>query len=352
MRDITRMIPKANLPEELEFQLHLTCKLARIIQSLQVQIDDGLRDSVILASSNEFETIPCRRKRTTNMELQCIGAKLMLFGWSFDLNPRKDVSIAGRSTTAEPLLSKKLILYEAFGAAISYIHTFGEVRDSSATSNHYSTTTHPPPQIYLPKAYFAGLYFAALTLYHFLSSLPQCSLSDQDIAKNHIRLAHTLLSRCGIGNSGFEWARLARNIEMIGEFVNAGRRLPPDAQIQSRWGAKLFYDSMYKLAILKAERGGRSFASDLSKGPIVEERSDGANPNRTIEEDRFAEGQTLNGSGNDVDQTSENLIMQSQERLDDPPQQWDENALWGWDLSSMDAADFQIDWTALEGWQL
>jgi hypothetical protein len=94
-----------------------------------------------------------------------------------------------------------LILYEALGTATTYFHTFSEIGDSKSLTRYSSTTTDLSPQTCFPKYDFFTPYFAALSLYHFLSNLPQFSLPDQNLARNHIRLAHTLLSRCGISNS-------------------------------------------------------------------------------------------------------------------------------------------------------
>ena len=125
--------------------------------------------------------------------------------------------------------------------------------------------------------------------------------------------------------------------------------------MESRWGAKLFYDAMLKIAVLKAERGTRSYASDLTQGPVPEHDPDRSPSGMVKEPDPIAQAPNVNGGGgcgsNGADSTYMYAAMPNQQQQPFMSQQWDENAFWGWDLSTMDTDDFQIDWTGLEGWQ-
>jgi len=353
LRDITQINIDFDMPEEYAVQLRVLRKLAKFMQALQLQTDEAVRDSLILVSTSEFEMIrkTSRKKWTAATELQFLGAKLMVYAWSFQNQPINDPVTLAQTSIAEPGLSKKLILYEALGAATAYIYTFNELGSAKSATRYSSTSTDLPPQIYFPKYYFFTLYYADLTLYHFLSTLSQSSLPDQDLAHNHIRLAHTVLSRCAISNSQIEWARLAQNIELAGQFVNTGRRMPAEAQVKSRWGAKLFYDAMLKIAVLKAERGTRSYASDLTQGPVLEHDPDRSPSGRVKEPDPIAQAPNMNGGGggsSGADSTYVYAAMPNQQQQPFMSQQWDENAFWGWDLSIMDTADFRL--TGL-GWR-
>lgn len=348
-----------DMHEDFAAQLKISRTLAKFMPVLQLQTDEGIRDSLILVSSNEFEMLrrPSRRKWTATTELQFLGAKMMMYGWSFRNQYHSDSGLSARLSTAEPNLSKVLILYEALGTATAYIHTFSEVGSAKSAVRYSSTSTDLPPQIYFPKYHLYTTYYMALFLYYFLSNLPQASLLDQDLARNHIRLAHTVLSRCGISNSEIEWARLAQNIELVGRFVHSGRRLSPEAQVKSRGGAALFYDAMFKIAVMKAEYGSRSFAADLTRGPI-----EANEPERTasgaIDSVKDVAPVSNISSSNDESGAFPAFMyppiptqqsQQSQQQY--IPQEWDQDAFWGWDLSMMDTADFQIDWAGLEGWQ-
>lgn len=314
------------------------------MQCLQLQTDPTTLDSLILMASGEMETLRTtdRRKWTAETELQFLGAKLFLYGWSLKGQAQEpELGILTPTAASEPHLSKKLILYEALRSATDYIHAFSEL-GSSTTPGRRTRNEELLPQMYFPKYYCYTVYYAALTLYHFLATLPQSSISDQDLARNHIRLAHTVLSRCASHDAESEWPRLARNIEFVGQFINSGRRLPPEAQIKSRQGAGLFYDGMLKIAVLKAEMGGRNWASDLTQPKPYDD-------NGLMKEEppmmapEMPQGPTSSSSA----ATAFGVHDPQQQYV---PQEWDD-AFWGWDLSMLDSAVLQQDWNGLDQWQ-
>lgn len=360
LRGIVKITSEFVTQDQFRIQLEMLRQFAKFTQALQLQADDGVRDSLVLMASGEFETLRTTSigRWTADTELQFLGAKLFLLGWSFQ-GQRQDNEppIPGTRTAAEPNVTQKLILHEALSSATNYIHTFSELGSlrtpappspgSRANLQHSNSTDDIPPQVYFPKYSFFTLYYAALTLYHFLATLPAASISDQDLARNHIRLAHTVLTRCALGAES-EWTRLAQNIEIVGQFMNSGRRLPPEAQIKSRLGAPLFYDGMLKIAIFKNERGMRSWASDLSISLAHEGQEKKAEEQKTG-------GQDNRGMQNVAELTA---AAAGQETMDSGPsqqgqfipQEWDD-AFWGWDLAMMDAVDWQLDWNGLETWQ-
>ena len=362
LRGIVKIASAFIIQDHFRIQLEILRQYARLTQALQLQTDDSVRDSLVIMASDELETLRSTSvgKWTADTELQFLGAKLFLLGWSFQGQLQGiEPSISASRTTPEPNVTQKLILHEALTAATHYIHAFSEVGSlkmpmhpspgsKANTPRSNSTNDDTPPQIYFPKYYFFTLYYAALTLYRFLAALPTASILDQDLARNHIRLAHTVLTRCAIGTET-EWTRLAQNIEIVGQFMNSGRRLPPEAQVKSRLGASLFYDGMLKIAVLKSERGGRSWASDLSQ-PLPHE---GQNTN--AEEHLETGGHDEHGVQNPVEFSA---AAAGQGKLDlgpvpqgqVAPQEWDD-AFWGWDLAMLDAADWQLDWNGLETWQ-
>jgi hypothetical protein len=344
LRGVVKITTSFDIPSDTENQVQILRKLARLMQSLQVQTDPALRDSLILMASGELETLrmTSHRKWIAETEMQFLGAKLFLYGWSLkgqaqELVPGVPASIA----TSEPLLSKKLILHEALRSAAGYIHAFSEAGSGKHPGNRRSRSPNEelPPQIYFPKYYFFTSYYAALTLYHFLATLPQSSISDQDLARNHIRLTHTILSRCASHDKESEWARLAQNLELIGQFTNSGRRLPPEAQIISRQGAGLFYDSIYKAALLKAERGGRSLSSELTQlKPRQGDELRQEEPSMRVP--GIPQGPTSFPAAANVPG-----VYEAQQQY--VPQEWND-AFWGWDLSMLDSAILQQDWNGLD----
>ncbi|KAL9074316.1 MAG: hypothetical protein Q9161_002302 [Pseudevernia consocians] len=361
LRGIVEIASEVIIQDHFRVQLEMLRQYAKFTQVLQLQTDDGVQDSLVMMASGEFQTIRTTSvgKWTADTELQYLGAQLFLLGWSFQGQRQySEPSIPAPRTASEPNVTQKLILHEALSSATNYIHAFSELgslktpmqpspgpRANMQSSN--STNDDIPPQVYFPKYYFFTLYYAALILYHFLATLPTASTPNQDLARNHIRLAHTVLTRCSLGAES-EWTRLAQNIVIVGQFMNSDRRLPPEAQIRSRLGAPLFYDGMLKIARIKKERGTRSWASDLSQS-LAHEGQD------TKADEHGTGGHDERGMQNAAEFTA---AAAGQEKIDlgpgpqgqGLPQEWDD-AVWGWDLAMLDAVDWPLDWNELETWQ-
>ncbi|CAF9919818.1 MAG: hypothetical protein ALECFALPRED_001313 [Alectoria fallacina] len=361
LRGVVEMVSDFTLQDQFRIQLEMLRQYAKFTQALQLQKDDGVRDSLIWMASGELQTLRTTSvgRWTADTELQFLGAKLFLLGWSFQGQPHdNEPSILVRRTASAPNVTQKLILYEALSTATNYIHAFNALGSlkmpmqsspGSRANMQYSNSTNDdiPPQIYFPKYYFFTLYYAAVTLYHVLATLPTASVPDQDLARNHIRLAHTVLMRCALSSES-EWARLARNIEIVGHFINSGRRLPAEAQIKSRLGASLFYDGMLKIAAFKIERGSKSWPSDLSQPPPYAGQG-------SREEEEEAGGYDQDGMHNAGDSATpatgqgqmDHGLGQHEQFV---PWEWDD-AFWGWDLAMLDTTDWPLDWNGLETWQ-
>ena len=362
LRGIVKIASEFMIQDHTRIQLEILRQYTRLTQALQLQKDDSVRDSLVMMASGELETLRSTSAGnwTAETELQFLGAKLFLIGWSFQGQLQdNEPSISASRKDPEPKITQKLILHEALTAASNYIHVFSELGSLETptqpspgsranTQNSDPMNDDIPPQVYFPKYYFFTLYYAALTLYRFLAALPTASVLDQDLARNQIRLAHTALTRCAIG-AETEWTRLAQNIEIVGQFMNSGRRLPPEAQIKTRLGATLFYDGMFKIAVLKGERGSRSWASDLSQPP----------PHEGRDADAEEQKETGGHDGHDVQNAVGSSTAAAAHGKVDPgpfshgdsiPQGLDD-AFWGWDLAMLDAADWQLDWNGLETWR-
>ena len=319
---------------------------ARSTAALQAQPDEGSRIALILMFSSDLDGF--RFKTATSWdsetELQFLGAKLFLLGWSFPYFNQSEVASAN---TSKAPTSRKIILHEAMRVSLKMMHVFCELGSSRKPSQPSLDLDEPlPVQIYQPKVAFFEIYYAVLTLYLFLSHFPSPTQSDVDLAFNHIRDTHTLLVRCAGDNDKHEWARAAFSIDLIGRWHASGRKLPPEAAIKSRMGASLFYDAVQKQAVLKAEQGGRSYTSDLTQ-PL---------PDRETQMLRKAGYNALEG-GNEA----ENVITTEAHNavalnMDVPSVQegpldqtgllpgWDES-IWGCDFNLLDASQIDADFT-------
>ncbi|KAL8819913.1 MAG: hypothetical protein Q9191_007630 [Dirinaria sp. TL-2023a] len=246
---------------DLATQTEIQRIVAKASVALQEQSDDTALSRIAGVRDWKFDLENLRYTSkggwSTATEMQYLAAKLFTYGWSFPF--QGETHYWASNDASQPLASLRQIMHEAMQTAISIIHTYKEVPRQTPNS-------HAPPQIHYPKPYFFSLYYAVATLYLFLSSYPNPMEEDRVRCMNHIRDAHTLFTRCSLNNPRNQWARLAYNLELLGKWHASGhRKLPPEARLRSRMGASLFYDAMQKIAVLKAERGGRSYSSDLTK---------------------------------------------------------------------------------------
>ena len=344
LRDISRMCDEYLPPgSTLGVQTEIQKIFARSTVALQGQTEESCL-ALILVFSGELDDYRSRMNKywTQQMEVQYLAANLFLFGWSF---PYQNQPYELKETPT----SRKLILHEAMRISTKMIHTFCELGNSRMPSQPSTDPDNSPPaQVYLPTVAFFELNYAVITLYLFLAHFPSPSLSDIDLALNHIRNAHTFLTRCAGDNENL-WARMAFNIDLLGKWHASGRQLPAGVSIKSRMGASLFYDARQKIAVLKAEQGGRSYAADLTQ----------TLPDREKERDRKASmnlGEDETGGVNTAGAAVMNLPTVEPSGVQEGPEDqiglwpgWDES-IWGWDLGMLDPTQFDLDSANMSAW--
>ena len=339
------------LPAESIFaiQCRLQRVLARATAALQLQIDEESRLALITMFSAEFDELRTQTYKfwDSTTEFQFLGANLFVLGWSFPYQSRSDVTVVGNT---DALTSRRLILHDAMRASLRMIHKFCELGDSITGPEAVEDVAHTAPlQVYQPKVNFFTFYYAIVTLCSYLSHFPSPTPSDQDRALNHIRIAHKLLLKCANGDEKHEWARMAFNVDLIGQWYAAGRRLPPEAAIRSRMGASLFYDGMQKIAVLKAEKGGRSYMMDLTQ-PLPEHERRARKASLVTPESE--------GTRDLADSTITSETMSKDLGIQEGPLDqtglwpgWGD-AIWGWDFNMLDTANLDIDGDIEGTWQL
>ena len=345
LRDVSRMCDEyLPLGSTLAVQTEIQKIFARSTAALQGQTEESCL-ALILVFSGELDDYRFKVNKywTQQTEMQYLGAKLFLFGWSFPYQ-NQPYGMTQKPTT------RKLILHEAMRISIKLIHTFCEL-EGSRTPSQSSTKTDqsPPPQVYQPTVSFFELNYAVLTLYLFLSHFPSPSPSDIDLAFNHIRNAHTLLARCAGDNEKHQWRRMAFNIDLLGKWHASSRQLPSEAAIKSRMGASLFYDAMQKIAVLKAEQGGRSYTADLTQPlPDREDRERKASMNVGTED---KDGTDPAGAAPMNVSTAH--ISGVQEGPADQTGLWPgwDESIWGWDIGMLDPTQFDFESADMSAWQ-
>ena len=346
LRVISRMCDEYLPPgSTLAVQTEVQKIFARSTAALQGQIEESCL-ALILVFSGELDDYRFKMAKywTQQTELQYLGAKLFLFGWSFPYQNQP----YGLTQTAT---ARKLILHEAMRISIKVIHTFGELGSSRRSSQ---TSTEPdktlPLQVFQPTVAFFELNYAVITLYLFLSYFPSPSPSDTDLAFNHIRNAHRLFTRCAGDNEKHQWARMAFNIDLLGKWHASGRQLPPEVAIKSRMGASLFYDAMQKIAVLKAEQGGRSYAADLTQPLPDREKERGRKASMYVDTD---EKESVDPAGAAAMKVYPVQTSGVQEGPDDQTGLWPgwDDSIWGWDLEMLDPIQFDFDSADMSIWQ-
>ena len=334
LRNIVHLCSNTSLERDASYQTEISIVLARYTRLLELDRTGDMRPSLIQVGCAALEDLrDTNGKRwTTSTELQFWGAKMFLYGWLFHNDgPASGVASKGGSSTPEPIPAIRMALYEALNSAVRLIRLFHDVKGQNST-------LAPIPQVFLPRHYIYTVYFAALILYHFLTTLPSASAIDMNTARNHIGLCHTSLMQSANGDSTNDRSRLAQNIVSIGEFLKQGRRLPAEYRIESRLGASLFYDAMLKLAVLKAEKGIRAYAADLTQ-KVDDEKA---------QQRRVRNNAAISSSPPVADSTIADLQLEEPFVVD--PQQWNADG-WGWDITMLDPMDPNFDWNALEDWQ-
>ena len=345
LRDISRMCDKYLPPgSTLAVQSEVQKIFARSTVTLQGQTEESCL-ALIHVFSGELDDYRSRINNywTQQTEMQYLAAKLFLFGWSF---PYQNQPYELKETPT----SRKLILHEAMRISTKMIHTFCELGSSRKSSQPTTDPDNSPPaQVYQPTVAFFELNYAVITLYLFLAHFPSPSLSDTDLAFNHIRNAHTLLTRCAGDNEKHQWARMAFNIDALGKWHASGRQLPPEVAIKSRMGASLFYDARQKIAVLKAEQGGRCYTADLTQALPDRDKERYRKGSMTLGADETEGVDPAGAAAMKLSTVEPSGVQEGPEDQTGLWPGWDES-IWGWDLGMLDPTQFDLDSADMSAW--
>ncbi len=315
-------------------QIDVQRHLAKFSIALKECKEHALRMSLIRLFSDELDATRNKfpGKWAVETELQFLGAKMFLYGFSFRSRNRSP-EVSNSTTASEMNSSLHVLLYEAMGVAAKIIYTFRELKYQDDDSTHFETSRFPP-QIFFPKHYIFTFCYACLVLYHFLDSNTQAPKSEQDLARNHVGFAYSTLIRCGTENNN-EVARLAQWLELMGKWSRSKRAVP---HVTSRLGASLFYESILKSATLKAEMGTRSRAADVSRPFDEEQRKESAERDEAAAA-KLQEHENLGWLMPPEQGQQPGLVGDFEDQYS--WQGW-EDQLQGWDLSMLNGVDFTI----------
>jgi hypothetical protein len=321
-------------------QIDVQRHLAKFCVALKECKEHALRMSLIRLFSDELDATRngYRGKWAVETELQFLGAKMFLYGFSFRSRNRNP-EVSDSTTASEMNSSLHVLLYEAMGVAAKMIYTFSELKDQDDDGSHFETSKFPP-QIFFPKHYIFSFCYACLVLYHFLEANTQAPKSEQDLARNHVGFAYSTLTRCGTENN-IEVARLAQWLELMGKWNRSNRVVP---HVTSRLGASLFYESVLKSATLKAEMGSRSRAADVSRPFDEEQRKETSE--REEAAPKLPKSQNMEWLIPPEQGQQQGLVGDINDQYS--WQGW-EDQLQGWDLSMLNGVGFTVGMDAGNG---
>ncbi|EPE33571.1 Zn2/Cys6 DNA-binding protein [Glarea lozoyensis ATCC 20868] len=127
-------------------------------------------------------------------EVIFLGAQLSIYGFHLQQFPAQSHAEFANSDIQS---SRKVLIQSGFSVAVRIIHIFSEMtRPQQSPQSTLSSKDVNAEQLQksLPKHYFITLVFAITFIFKIVASTPESSLLGNDIARNHIHLAHEILS--------------------------------------------------------------------------------------------------------------------------------------------------------------
>ncbi|KAK3389577.1 hypothetical protein B0H63DRAFT_463977 [Podospora didyma] len=263
----------SGLPKVIVAQTDIQLHVARFTRALDSSMDGAAKVMYI----NMFER-DLDRLRTTfestwtgNVEFNLIGAKLYLYSHIFVARKRSQSdrdsrrSNGARSLLLDPGSSK--IIYSGLSSAVSYIHSFSEL-SRVAMSTPASISESPGAflphgsnaQMYYPHHYWRTMALAAFYLLKFLALAPDVPVAEQELARNHLTMAHSNLMMYA---SSVEHTATAKTFELL--LRTAG--MPAEGKVNTRLGASIIYDGLLTFSQLQKARSAGKLDMDRMVGP-------------------------------------------------------------------------------------
>ncbi|KIW65452.1 hypothetical protein PV04_07711 [Phialophora macrospora] len=252
-----------DVPLHFMVQIEITRQVVQYSTSLAGDVDASTASTLLNLFNNELDNLLNAYKDiwSPRLEIQLLGAKLYLFSLCLTVVSKRPTLVDGMAKryASDP---SRLPVQLGLPSAVSLIHNMSKLRKESPME------AHQPPSgvIHYPKFYFRLVVFAVGFLMKFLSTNPNASQEDRELAISHITTAHQFFSSFP---GGEDFARVAQAIEVLAKNLRSDKQDDSDP-IRTRSGASLLYDIFQKFRG-PADRLGGDDNTTITGAPIEAE---------------------------------------------------------------------------------
>ena len=270
-----RFVREHPIPREFAYQVMIQRVVAKF---MNVLMEDPINYSLVQLVDGELDNLKTSfpTEWTPRAEFNVLSAKMHLYGMAV-LRMHSDPS------------RRDVILKLGFSSSLRIIY----LAEAGLGFNSEQYPDLQPPSLYsiLPKNYFRGLVFASVFLIRYFALNTRASTEEQELARNHIAIVHTILQSGAVGNLP-ECQRAAFLLEVL------GKQQPSDVDnsklsIESRMGPSLIFDAITTSHVLL---GRDLVAPPIPPEPMeIPQGNDGTFPNITNPGDFDFGAATTNG---------------------------------------------------------
>ncbi|EXJ56919.1 hypothetical protein A1O7_07263 [Cladophialophora yegresii CBS 114405] len=254
---ISSTAKEPDVPQQLMVQIEIQRQVVQYSTSLAGDVDAGTASTLLNLFNNELDNLynAFREIWSSRLEIQLLGAKLYLFSLCLTVVTRRPGRMAEHYVPDPSRLPVQLGL----PTAVSLIHNISKLNRESSLEPRQSASG----VIHYPKFYFRLVVFAVGFLMKFLSTNPNASQEDRELAISHIMTAHQFFSSFPTGE---DFARVAQAIEVLAKNLRSDKQDDSDP-IRTRSGASLLYDIFQKFRG-QTDRVGGDDNTTITGAPI------------------------------------------------------------------------------------
>ncbi|KAF2654248.1 hypothetical protein K491DRAFT_705345 [Lophiostoma macrostomum CBS 122681] len=224
-----RFVREYPIPREFAYQVMVQRVMSKFMNVLMNDAREPINYSLVQLVDGELDNLRTSfpTEWTPRVEFNALVAKMHLYGMAV-LRVHHNPS------------TRDIILKLGLSSSLRIIYL-------AEAGLGFTSDSHPgiqPPSLYsvLPKNYFRGVLFTCIFLIRYFALNTRATTEEQEVARNHLAIAHKILQSGSIGNL-VDCQRAAILIEIL------GRQEPSDAdnvklRIDSRMGASLILDAI------------------------------------------------------------------------------------------------------------
>ncbi|OCT49092.1 hypothetical protein CLCR_04801 [Cladophialophora carrionii] len=228
-----------DVPQQFMVQIEIQRQVVQYSTSLAGDVDAATASTLLNLFNNELDNLfnAFRDTWSPRLEIQLLGAKLYLFSLCLTVVTKRPglVNRMAEHYVPDPT---RLPVQLGLPTAVSLIHNISKLNRESSVEPQQSASG----VIHYPKFYFRLVVFAVGFLMKFLSTNPNASQEDRELAISHITTAHQFFSSFPTGE---DFARVAQAIEVLAKNLRSDKQDDSDP-IRTRSGASLLYDIFQK----------------------------------------------------------------------------------------------------------